>query len=140
MKRKTYDAIGSLIFIAVAVAGLLECRNFSDSAALMPTFTLGAILFLSVIQLLMCSRVPDERAHINLKRMGIVLLALLLYVGLINVIGYYVCTLLFIAGLMFAFGIRKKKTLIAVPVIFCVFVFVVFAKGLSISLPSGVLF
>ena len=81
MKRKTYDAIGSLIFIAVAVAGLLECRNFSDSAALMPTFTLGAILFLSVIQLLMCSRVPDERAHINLKRMGIVLLALLLYVG-----------------------------------------------------------
>lgn len=140
MKRKTYDAVGSLILIAVAVAGLFECRSFSDSAALMPTFTLGAILLLSVVQLLTCWRAPDERACINLKRVGIVLLALLLYVVLIKVIGYYICTLLFIAGLMFAFGIREKKTLIAVPVIFCVFVFVVFVKGLAISLPSGFLF
>ena len=140
MKQKAADVIGSIFLIALSAAGLVECRAFPDSASVLPTFTLGGILLLSVLQILSLRRAPEEKVEINLKRVTVIIAALLIYVTLLRVVGYYFCTLLFIGGLMASFGIRKVKTLIAVPVLFCVFVYVVFAKGLSISLPGGLLF
>ena len=139
MARKTSDQIGSIILIALSVAALVETGNFSESAALLPRITLGAILLLSVIQLIMASRVPEEKITINFKRLGYILLPMILYALLMGIVGYYVCTIAFICAVMYIFGIRNKITLIVVPVAFCAFVFLVFAQGLSITLPSGIL-
>lgn len=139
MKRKTSDLISSVFLIILSAAGLAECRNLSSSAAIMPTFTLVAILLLSAIQLIMLRKVPNESIEINFKRMGTVLALLLVYVLAMDMIGYYVCTYLFVLGIMWAFGVRKTKSFFLIPAAFCLFVWIVFAKGLSISLPEGLL-
>ena len=64
----------------------------------------------------------------------------MLYLILMNILGYYSATALFIAGVMFLLGCRDKKTLILIPLGFDLFVFLVFARILAINFPKGILF
>lgn len=55
-------------------------------------------------------------------------------------IGYYLSSAIFIFVVMVAMGERNKLQLILVPVIWCVFTYLVFYKLLYIKLPFGTLF
>lgn len=55
-------------------------------------------------------------------------------------IGYYLSSAIFIFVVMVAMGEKNKLQLILVPVIWCVFTYLVFYKLLFIKLPFGALF
>ncbi|MBP5161863.1 MAG: tripartite tricarboxylate transporter TctB family protein [Spirochaetales bacterium] len=59
---------------------------------------------------------------------------------MVQYIGYYLSSAIFIVVVMIAMGERNKLQLILVPVIWCLFTYFVFYKMLYIKLPFGSLF
>jgi len=65
---------------------------------------------------------------------------MLAYIFLINIIGYYVTTGLFVFLFMFFFGIRKWLSLCLYPIVVPLIVYVIIRKILSFPFPEGILF
>ena len=82
---------------------------------------------------------PDKSWK-NPRRVAYVLVIIVVSLLLFDVIGYYLSSGLFIFAIMWLLESRNKVQLIAVPVGWAVFTYLVFAKLLSVSLPVGRLF
>lgn len=67
-------------------------------------------------------------------------IAALACVFLFEYLGYYLSTVLFLLLMMFLLRERRPLVLILLPVIWCVFVYLVFDKLLYMGLPTGALF
>lgn len=137
MKMRTADLGASLILIAMCVLGFLETRNFTEQAALLPRITFGCIAFLSALQLgKVVGKKTDKTVSFQWKRVLIIMALSAGYVLLIPVAGYYVSTVLYIFFGMFLYGIRNKVLLCSIPVGFCLFVYLVFVRVLSLNPPA----
>ncbi len=137
MKMKLADIVFPGLLIAMSVLGLSECNKFTENAALLPRICLWILIALSVgIMLKALLRKEDKTIAFNWGRAGIIIAALVLYVVIIPIAGYYAATVLFTFALMFAFGVRNKVILIAVPLGFALFVFLVFGQLLSLTPPK----
>ena len=115
MKMKLADIIFPAFLVALSTLGLSECRKFTESAALLPRICLWVLIILSA---------------------GIIIGALVVYVILIPIAGYYAATVLFTFALMLVFGVKNKIVLAAVPLGFALFVFLVFGQLLSLTPPK----
>lgn len=82
---------------------------------------------------------PDEPFEKWQLALGIGVAALA-SVFLFDVIGYYLSSVLFLLLMMFLMRERRVVILVAVPVIWCIFVYFVFDKLLYMGLPTGSLF
>ena len=60
------------------------------------------------------------------------------YVVLIDKLGFYVSSTLFLLGMMFYLGVRSWKVLTFVTLGVDVLVYLLFGQALSISFPSGI--
>ena len=61
----------------------------------------------------------------------------ILYVVLMNIIGFYIASVFYLAATMFSFGVRNKKILILTPVVFDLAIWICFGLILNISLPAS---
>ena len=77
---------------------------------------------------------PDRRGW---KFWGIALVALVLYVGLSNPLGFLICTLFFVAGFIWYFGRYNPMVAVAWALGVAAFVYVVFIWLLELTLPMG---
>ena len=77
---------------------------------------------------------PDPRGW---KFLGIALVALVLYVGLSNPLGFLICTLFFVAGFIWYFGRYNPMVAVAWASGVAAFVYVVFIRLLELTLPMG---
>ena len=77
---------------------------------------------------------PDRRGW---KFWGIALVALVLYVGLSNPLGFLICTLFFVAGFIWYFGRYNPMVAVAWALGVAAFVYVVFIRLLELTLPMG---
>lgn len=82
---------------------------------------------------------PDEPFEKWQLALGIGIAALA-SVFLFDVIGYYLSSVLFLLLMMFLMRERRVLVLVLVPVVWCIFVFLVFDKLLYMGLPTGSLF
>lgn len=82
---------------------------------------------------------PDEPFEKWQLALGIGIAALA-SVFLFDVIGYYLSSVLFLLLMMFLMRERRVLVLVLVPVIWCIFVYLVFDKLLYMGLPMGSLF
>jgi hypothetical protein len=64
----------------------------------------------------------------------------ILYIVLINTIGYFVSTSAVVLFFTLYFGARDWKLICVSQVIVLTFIYLVFVKGLNVILPSGILF
>lgn len=87
------------------------------------------------------SEVNDEGKHeaINYRKSIIFILTTLLYVFLVDVIGFFVVTFIFVSYLMFELETRNIKLLILVPLILILILYLGLEVGLGIHLPDGIL-
>lgn len=65
--------------------------------------------------------------------------ATIVYVALIPVVGFYVMTIVFLAGLMLALGIRKLFLYLGLPIVLTAIIYLTFTMQLKVPLPEGVL-
>ena len=137
MKMKLADIIFPAFLIALSVLGLSECGKFTESAALLPRICLWILIGLSAgIMLKALIRNEDKKIPFNWGRAGIIIGSLIAYVVLIPIAGYYAATVIFTFILMLVFGVKNKIGLIAVPLGFALFVFLVFGQLLSLTPPK----
>ena len=137
VKMKFADIIFPLLLIIVSVLGMIETNNFTESAALLPRIVFGLIIVLSLVVMgKAVIKKETKRVKINWKRAFTIMGTTVAYVVLLPIIGYYVATILYIAATMYLFGVRNKITLVAVPIGFVIFVFIIFGKILSLIPPK----
>lgn len=137
VKMKFADIIFPLLLIIVSVLGMIETNNFTESAALLPRIVFGLIIVLSLVVMgKAVIKKETKRVKINWKRAFTIMGTTVAYVVLLPIIGYYVATILYIAATMYLFGVRNKITLVAVPIGFVIFVFIIFGKILSLTPPK----
>lgn len=137
MKMKFADIIFPLLLIIMSVLGMIETNNFTESAALLPRIVFGLIIVLSLVVMGKAVIKKETKwVKINWKRAFTIMGTTVAYVMLLPIIGYYVATILYIAVTMYLFGVRNKITLVAVPIGFVIFVFIIFGKILSLTPPK----
>jgi putative tricarboxylic transport membrane protein len=136
IRSRHADIIASVLLIALAVALWTITESFPYEAARVPRLTLGGIILLSFAQLVKTCKNKSERTlSFDFSRILRIILSSLAYAVLINIIGYYAATVLYIFSVMIIFGIRKKILLAAIPIGFVVIIYMVFVNIISIRVP-----
>ena len=92
-----------------------------------------------IVNIFSATNKPDEPFGKWALALGVGVAALAA-VFLFEYIGYYLSSVLFLLLMMFLMRERRVVILVAVPVIWCVFVYFVFDKLLYMGLPTGSLF
>jgi hypothetical protein len=103
-------------------------------------FALIPSTILALIPIFTGKETPDEKWGGSLKNVGIILAALIICVIMFQFIGYYISSALFVVVTLWVLGIRSKIQLIALPLGWIVFSYVVFARILYVRLPIGSVF
>jgi len=89
-------------------------------------------------------RQPSETAKkfdlTQMKQVGTIFLVLILYVILINIIGYYISSFAILVTLFWIFRVKSWYTILPVSLLLMVMVFFFFEMGLKVLLPRGFLF
>lgn len=88
---------------------------------------------------------PDKRSLSAVLRQGknlsmiSIIAAMVVYVAVLNTVGFLISTFLFAAAVLYFMGERAWYKLVGIPLILSVFLYVVFGILLSIPLPMGFL-
>jgi len=102
-------------------------------------YALAPAVILTLIPIVRGQTDPDPKWG-NLRLMGLVFVALVVSVGLMGTIGYYVSSAIFIVVTMWLLGSRGKIELAVVPLGWVLFSYFLFAQLLNVRLPIGSVF
>lgn len=68
-----------------------------------------------------------------------VIIILIIYIQMLEVLGFILSSFLLLITLMFIFGERRKIILLVVPLLFSVILYLVFSKMAMVFLPEGII-
>ena len=134
--------------VALSLLFIVQSFKLPDSAALLPRMLAGLIMGLSVIMVcqgLIAHRrmakacLTEEIPVINVKLVTLFVIFIVAYVALIEPLGYFIATPLFIIGTYLYLRATNLKNAIIVTVGFCALVYGVFVKVLYLPVPMGLL-
>jgi len=143
------DRLASIMFLTLSVYVILDSIKLSlddvhnPGPGFVPFFLGIAMAVLSVISLLM----PDKRARGTIfwnnwkkgKNIFFIIMGLVIYILLINILGFYIETFLLMVYLMRLSGEREFKRIVLISTPTIVVVYIVFDKLLIIPFPRGIL-
>ncbi len=134
--------------MALSLLFLIQSLKLTDSAALMPRILAGLIIVLSAAMICLGLRAhkrmaragqKEEIPYINVPLVSLFLVFIIAYVVLIEVLGYFIATPLFLVGTYLFLRAMKLRNAILVALGFCVLVYGVFVKILYLPVPLGLL-
>ena len=134
--------------VALSLLFIIQSFKLTDSAALMPRMLAVLIILLSVVMVLqglaarrnmIAAGRREEIPSINVPLVTLFLIFIVGYVALIEVLGYFVATPLFIIGTYLFLKAMKLQNAILVAAGFCALVYGVFVTVLHLPVPLGLL-
>ena len=134
--------------VALSLLFIIQSSKLPDSAALLPRLLAGLIMALSVVMVcqgiiarrrMVKAGLKEEIPVINVKLVTLFLICIVAYVALIDVLGYFIATPIFIIGTYLFLRALSLKSAIVVAAGFCALVYVVFVKALHLPVPLGLL-
>ena len=134
--------------VALSLLFIIQSFKLSSSAAMMPRLMAGLILLLSCIMVFqgIAARrrmIRDGRKEeipvINVRVVMLFLCLIVAYVALIDVLGYFVVTPLFIIGSYLFLRATSLKAAILIAAVFCALVYGLFIRMLYLPVPQGLL-
>ncbi len=146
------DIIGSILVLIICVAYMNMNMAYPAQAQTFPraviifTAIVAALWLVNAVKKYLSAKAAGatESGSIALSEMNktiiVVLLELLLYVIVVNRLGYFTSTFLYLLITMYTLGYRNKLVLVVLPIAFVAVVGIVFGKLLYIPLPTGLLF
>lgn len=136
MKRA--DRISGMVLMLISVYGFVYSSGLKGDAGVLPRLIfIGMFCGAAVLSAFSFRKVQTELLEkMKWKKWLAAVGGASAYAALINVLGFYLASALYLSATMFYFGVRSKKTLIAVPVIFDLLIFVCFGMILGIRLPA----
>jgi hypothetical protein len=81
----------------------------------------------------------DESSARMSKKIFFFMLSTFLYLILMNYVGFIIMTIVYMPFLMWVLGTKSKKTLIILPIVFTVLLYILFNNLLGIPMPQGIL-
>ena len=148
MTRK--NIVSGLVFVILFISVLVLSRSLPEQTKYYPTLIGYIGLFLSVLLTVtnvvkLTKDKSDKEKLVNIKveqlvRIMIMTGLLIVYILVINKIGYIVTTIVFMFGITYILGNLKKpvKSLI-ISCVFSITLYVLFEIIMNVSLPSGIL-
>ncbi len=142
-KKNEYTLSG--VFVVISAIYGLSILKLPTEDTLYPKFVLFLLIVLTIVSFFQTYfSVDNEKAEglfkdFNVKQFGTVLTVGIIYIALINIIGYFVSTSIFMLSLLILLK-NSKRTSIIVTIVFAVFLYLVFKMFLGVPLPSGKLF
>jgi len=141
------DCVWLILGVAVCVESWsLKIGTFNNPGPGFLPFWAGLLLaFFSLISLIKTAAAEKVRgetsvwAGVNVSKLALIILALLLYVALLNTLGFYLCTLLLLIFLFRAAEPYPWRTVLLASVLSLAAVYVVFVLLMDVRLPSGTL-
>ena len=144
--------LGVLILSALALTQIFQIRQGAGYTVIGPRFfpwlVVGGLLLLSLLFLLRTLRFPDlalaeqaaaEEAATDWRTVGLILLALTIYVLLLNGLGYTVATALFFPIVARILGSRHLVRDLVIGILLGLVIYLVFTQALGVRLPAGLL-
>lgn len=145
MKRA--DLISSIIVMAVAIFFFYQTFAFPDTGAdsetgpeFIPRIFSTLLMILGIILFIKSFTTKEEAPTTKVKMIALTIGILFVYMLLINFLGFYSSTILFVLVLLLITNIRKIALLITVPISIALFIFVFFENLLTVPIPTGILF
>lgn len=142
-----WSIVGSIIVILISVAYFIMSIPLSPMAKLFPMIITTATAAFAIIWLI--SSIKDyikkpTGFEINMspemiKLTAILFVQLFIYVFVIQIIGFYVSTLLFLIIVMWTLKLKRYIQMVSVSIVTLLIVMIVFDRYLHVDLPSGLL-
>ena len=134
-----------LLFYLISFAfpiptGLMASNTNASTIPRVWFFALLPSTLLALFPIFTGKETPDEKWGDSIKNVGIILTVLIFSVAMFQFIGYYISSAIFIVVTLWILGTRSKIPLIAVPLGWVVFSYLVFARVLHVRLPIGSIF
>jgi putative tricarboxylic transport membrane protein len=141
------DCVWLIFGVAVCVESWrLMIGTFNNPGPGFLPFWAGLLLsLLSLISLIRTAATeevgeePSVWAGVNVCKLAIVMLALLLYVALLNTLGFFLCTFLLLIFLFRVAEPYRWSIVLSASVLSMAAVYVVFVLLMDVRLPSGIL-
>lgn len=125
-------------------AFLVSCFTIEDTASrTFPTILCILCMLLATIFLVQILKGKYTNADINMSGTAKALLMagiILLYIVAINLVGYYIASIVFMPIGMLVLGQRSWKIIVGVDVGVILFLYLFFGLLLSMQMPEGILF
>ena len=147
MTYQSRDRIASAVVLLLTVGGFVHISSLPPGAAMFPTMVLGLAALLSSLWLISTflprkapatadGETPATKPFMdNPKNLGIFIALIVAYLTLIDIIGYFTSTALFIVVTALALGFRRTRYLAIGVVLFVAFVYFVFVTLFNRPLP-----
>ncbi len=144
-KSRVQDLIIGIICAAIGIWAWTVSLAFPETTQMYTHVALIAFIGLSLILIVWSithAKVPGGEV-VNAKVFAnpmLTFIMILVYVLLLEKIGFFVCSTVFMLGFMWFMGYRKPLTMVLTTVGMLGFIYLLFVYELRVSLPSGILF
>jgi len=149
-RLKKQHLIGDGIWMVLGLAVCIEAwrLNVGDfmrpGPGFLPFWAGGLLALLSLISLLRTAaeepdKGPSVWTGVNLRKLGLVILALLLYVALLNTLGFLLCAFLLLLFLFRVVETYRWYVTLAASALSLASVYILFSRLLDVRLPAGAL-
>ena len=143
MKNNRIAAI--VIFIFAIYFYYLSLSIKYLPSIIFPRIILIFLAFLSILLFLNVGRVVSDKEssedffiNIHYSKLLFTILSTITYVKLIELIGFYTLTFIYLIWMIYYFGFRKKKLFLIVPVVAIIIIYGIFKIWLKIPTPKGI--
>jgi|SRR5690625_4005908 len=149
------DVFSGIVLLLITVVFYWQTFDLPDRAALFPEFILYILMFFSVAIIINGIRKTkrekngeevertddEERITFSKIKMPLLILGILIvYLVVLDIVGFFVTTSLLIASILYILKVRKPLTYILTIVGVELFIYVLFVYFLNVNLPQGILF
>ena len=148
MKSLKWDLLICAFLVVVLAVFMIELRDITPVARIYPiSVIIGSLVMICIVaaqavyrSMHSISRETENAPPMDKMAVLCVLtygLAILAYIILMNLIGYFISSILFIFFSLVYQNNKNKTVTIVLPVAFTVFIYVVFSRFLYVTLPMG---
>jgi len=141
------NIIISLFLIAISIFLYYQTITWEKDPATLPRLMLGVIIFLSILLIIKSitknpkmNKIVKKMSRQSFLRIFIATCITLLYVVSINLLGLYLSTLFFLIIILLYIGEKNKLVIFGVPVLFLIFLYLIFDLFLHVDIPRGIFF
>ena len=139
MNRKKFDILTGVLLMIASVGGFVYSNGLRGDAGTLPRIIFVALLLCGaglIAVTLMDKRPLEEEDKDDKKKLILVTASILGYIILMNFVGFYLATAVYLIGTMYLFGVKNWKVLIGTTLCFDIIIYFAFEKLLYIQLPA----
>jgi len=136
-----------IVLDIIGVFAIISANKFPGDAGLFPRLFSVLMIALSTAmvaqELVRASKggaeAGDDNKPVGLKMIGGTYVCILAYVALINIVGFFVSTTIFLSVMMVFLGLRSWKQVAVITVGTDLAIFLIFVTALNVTFPRGFL-